>query len=277
MTYRALLCDLDGVVYRGAVACDGAVEGLASARQAGLPILFLTNNAARLPGEVAEHLNLLGVQAETDEVLNSSQIAASYLRQHHPVPDGTFVLPVGGPGVTAALDEQGLPVLEPSEVLRRGGSGVVSAVVQGYGASVGWPELAEAAYAVAAGAYWVATNTDATLPTERGQAPGNGSLVAAVSHATGRRPDLVTGKPHAPAFEIALQRLGLPAEDVLMIGDRLDTDIAGANRAGLGTALVLTGVHGRSDVEAGTPEEQPDLVAETIPGLASSWAADPTP
>ncbi|QDO88939.1 HAD-IIA family hydrolase [Ornithinimicrobium ciconiae] len=272
MTYRALLCDLDGVVYRGATACEGAVEGLAAARRAGLPILFLTNNAARLPGEVAEHLTSLGVEAHSDEVLNSSQIAASYLRQHHTVAEGTFVLPVGGPGVTAALDEQGIPVVEPSEVLRHGGSSVISAVVQGYGAAVGWSELAEAAYAVAGGAYWVATNTDATLPTERGQAPGNGSLVAAVAHATGRQPDLVTGKPHAPAFEIALQRLNLPAQDVLMIGDRLDTDIEGANRAGLGTALVLTGVHGRSDVEAGTPDQQPDLIADTIPDLQTHWA-----
>lgn len=272
MSYRAILCDLDGVVYRGAAACEGAVPGLASARKAGLPIIFLTNNAARLPGEVAAHLQSLGVEAHTDEVLNSSQVAARYLRTHHEVPEGTFVLPVGGPGVTAALDEQGIAVLEPSEVARAGGSERVSAVVQGYGASVGWAELAEATYAVAAGAFWLATNTDATLPTERGQAPGNGSLVAAVSHATGRQPDLVTGKPHAPAFEIALERLGLPAHEVLMIGDRLDTDIEGANRVGLGTALVLTGVHGREDVAQGTPDQQPDLIVETIPDLAEHWA-----
>lgn len=271
MTYRALLCDLDGVVYRGAVACEGAVEGLAAARAAGLPILFLTNNAARLPAEVAEHLESLGVQAHSDEVLNSSQVAASYLRQHHPVPEGRCVLPIGGPGVTAALDEQAIPLVQPSEVASRGGSEIVAAVVQGYGAAVGWADLAEAAYAVAAGAYWVATNTDATLPTERGQAPGNGSLIAAVAHATGRQPDLVTGKPHAPAFEIALQRLGLPADQVLMIGDRLDTDIEGANRAGLGTALVLTGVHGRADVERAGAEQQPNLIGETIPDLAPAW------
>lgn len=271
MTVRGLLCDLDGVVYRGGTACEGAVEGLQAAREAGLPILFLTNNAARLPGEVAAHLVSLGVQAEPDEVLNSSQVAASYLRQHHPVPEGRFVLPIGGPGVTAALDEQGIPVLEPSEVLGHGGSEIVAAVVQGYGAAVNWSELAEATYAVSAGAYWVATNTDATLPTERGQAPGNGSLVAAVAHASGRQPDLVTGKPHAPAFEIALQRVDLPAQDVLMIGDRLDTDIAGARLAGLQTALVLTGVHGRAEVELAEASHRPDLIADTIPGLVRHW------
>lgn len=272
MTYRGLICDLDGVVYRGTAACAGAVEGLAAARSAGLPVLFLTNNAARLPAEVSDHLVSLGVEAHRDEVLNSSQVAAGHLRQHHPVPDGTHVLAIGGPGVAAALEEEGLPAITPAEVRRGGGSEKVSALVQGLGKDLGWAELTEATYAVAAGAYWVATNTDATLPTERGQAPGNGSLVAAVAHATGRQPDLITGKPHAPAFEIALQRLGLPADEVLMIGDRLDTDIEGANRAGLATALVLTGVHGRSDLEGASAEQQPDHIAETIVDLAQHWS-----
>ncbi|USQ78383.1 HAD-IIA family hydrolase [Ornithinimicrobium faecis] len=272
MTYRGLLCDLDGVVYRGASACDGAVEGLAAARAAGLLVLFLTNNAARLPAEVSEHLVSLGVEAHPDEVLNSSQVAASHLRQHHPVPEGTVVLAIGGPGVAAALVEEGLPAITPREVVDHGGSEQVSVVVQGLGKELGWAELTEATYAVAAGAHWVATNTDATLPTERGQAPGNGSLIAAVAHATGRQPDLITGKPHAPAFEIALQRLGLPAAEVLMIGDRLDTDIEGAKGAGLATALVLTGVHGRSDVESAGEDQQPDHIVEVIGDLAPHWS-----
>src|SRR5699024_6126077 len=153
-----------------------------------------------------------------------------------------------------------------------GGSQVIAAVVQGYGADVDWPELAEATYAVTGGAYWVATNTDPTLPTERGQAPGNGALVAAVSHATGHQPDLVTGKPHPPAFEIALQRLGVPADQTLMIGDRLDTDIEGARRAGLGTALVLTGVHGRKDVDSAGAHQQPDHIAASILDLSEHWS-----
>lgn len=272
MSYRGLLCDLDGVVYRGEAACPGAVEGLAAARTAGLPILFLTNNAARLPEEVSEHLRSLGVEAHPEEVLNSSQVAASHLRQHHRISDGSLVLAVGGAGVAAALRDEGLPVIAAGDVLGHGGTEAVSAVVQGLGRSIGWAELTEATYAVAAGAHWVATNTDATLPTERGQAPGNGALVAAVAHAAGRQPDVITGKPHAPAFEIALQRLGLPAADVLMIGDRLDTDIEGANRAGLATALVLTGVHGRADVEQGGVDQQPDHIVDTIGDLAPHWS-----
>lgn len=272
MSYRGLLCDLDGVVYRGGQACEGAVEGLASARAAGVPILFLTNNAARLPEDVAAHLRSLGVQAEAAEVLNSSQVAAGYLSLHHPLPADRVALAIGGPGVGAALREHGIPVVGPGEVLEAGGTDMVAAVVQGYGADVGWADLAEAAYAVAQGAFWVATNTDSTLPTERGQAPGNGSLVAAVAHSTGRSPDLVTGKPHPPAFEIALQRLGLTGPEVLMIGDRLDTDIEGAKRAGIGTALVLTGVHGRADLERAGAAQQPDHVVPTIPELARHWA-----
>lgn len=272
MTYRGLLCDLDGVVYRGGTACDGAVEGLAAARATGVQVLFLTNNAARLPREVSEHLQSLGVQATPDEVLNSSQVAAASLHQHHDIPDGSMVLAVGGPGVSAALEDEGLPTVRPSEVMDRGGSEKVSAVVQGLGTDLTWADLAEATFAVAGGAYWVATNTDATLPLERGQGPGNGALVAAVAHATGRDPDLVTGKPHAPAFEIALQRLGLPPEEVLMVGDRLDTDIEGANRAGLATALVLTGVHGRADLVEASPERQPDHVVDTLLDLGEHWA-----
>lgn len=275
MTYRGLICDLDGVVYRGARACPGAVEGLRQARSAGLPVLFLTNNAARLPGEVAEHLQSLGVQAHTDEVLNSSQVAASYLRQHYPVPEGRSVLAIGGPGVSAALEHEGLRPVRPSEVPEQGGTDAVAAIVQGLGTGVGWVDLTEATYAVTAGAFWIATNTDATLPTERGQAAGNGALVAAVAHAAGRHPDVVTGKPHAPAFEIALQRLKLPAGEVLMVGDRLDTDIEGANRAGLGTALVLTGVHGRADLDGAGSDQQPDHIAATLRDLAEYWGNGP--
>lgn len=275
MTYRGLLCDLDGVVYRGASACDGAAEGLAMARAAGVSILFLTNNAARLPEEVAAHLQSLGIEAQEQEVLNSSQVAAGHLRQHHPIPDGRFVLAIGGPGVAAALVDEGLPTVHPREVPDHGGSGNVAAVVQGLGTDLTWADLAEAVFAVSQGAYWVATNTDATLPLERGQAPGNGALVASVARATGREPDLVTGKPHAPAYEIALQRLGVPPEEVLMVGDRLDTDIEGANAAGLATALVLTGVHGRADLEGAPQEQQPDHVVGTLLDLGQHWGRGP--
>jgi glycerol 3-phosphatase-2 len=120
------------------------------------------------------------------------------------------------------------------------------------------------------GAIWVATNADSTLPTSRGIAPGNGALLAAVTHGTGQSPEIV-GKPYPRSYAIALERLGLPAEEVLAVGDRLDTDIEGARAAGLSSALVLTGVHDRADADAAPPERRPDFVVERIPDLRDHW------
>lgn len=277
MTVRGLLCDLDGVVYRGDTACEGAIEGLQGARDAGVRLLFMTNNASRPPEEVAAHISRLGLATSPEEVLNASQVAADVLRSRVDggelaLEDG-LVLAVGGRGVGLALDDVGLPWVSPERTREAATSGEplrIVAVVQGYGPGLGVLDLTEAAYAVAGGATWVATNDDATLPTERGLAVGNGSLVAAVANATGSRPEVV-GKPHAPAYRIAVDRLGLPLEDCLMLGDRLDTDIAGAAALGLRSALVLTGVSGREDVEALPEHLRPDHVAATIPDLAHLW------
>lgn len=281
MTVRGILCDLDGVVYRGEHACPGAVEGLTAARSAGIQVLFMTNNASRPPGEVARHLTDLGLPTTDQEVLGASQVAASVLAAERTellaAPDGAVaaaVLAIGGPGVALALREVGLHAVLPEQTRAAAAQGQplsVAAVVQGYGSGVTALDLAEAAYAIAEGASWMATNDDSTLPTERGLAPGNGSLVAAVAHATGRLPRVV-GKPHGPAYEVAMARLGLPREQCLMIGDRLETDISGARAVGLQSALVLTGVDGRADVDAAAEALRPDLVVETIPDLAHLWS-----
>lgn len=277
MTYRGLLCDLDGVVYRGAQPCPGAVEGLAQARAEGVQLLFMTNNASRTPETVAEQLVSLGVEAAADEVLTASQVAAAVLATDHPElrEDGLPVLAVGGPGLPAALRQVGLEPVSAVQVgaAAAGSSPVeVAAVVQGYGADIAVLDLTEAAYAVRAGATWIATNDDATLPTARGLAPGNGSLVAAVAHATGQRP-LVVGKPHTPAYDVALERLGLPRDECLMLGDRLDTDIAGARAAGIASALVLTGVSTEQEARTAPPEHRPDHLAPTIPDLSFLWSS----
>lgn len=265
-TFRGLLCDLDGVVYRGDQPCPGAVEGLAAARAAGRRILFMTNNAGHRPQDVERRLLGLGVAVEPGEVLTSSMVAADYVAEHHQPGDGEVVLAVGGPGVRLCLELAGLQTVTPADLA--GGTGPrVSVVVQGYGPDIAVADLNEAVYAIQGGATWVATNADATLPSERGLAPGNGSLLAAVGHATGRAPDIVVGKPEAPAYLQALRLLGLPAEQVLALGDRLDTDIAGAKAVGIPTALVLTGVHGRCDAAQAPPELRPDLIVETIPDL----------
>lgn len=277
----ALVCDLDGVVYRGEQACPGAVEGLADARAHGLPVLFMTNNASRTPEDVAAHLTGLGVEAGPADVLTASQVLADTLAREYPEllrDDPTRagapqVLAVGGPGLAAALAAEGLAVTDAGAVRAAAESGeplTVPVCAQGYGAEVGVSDLTEIVYAIAGGARWYATNDDATLPTPRGFAPGNGSLLAAVAHASGTRPEVV-GKPHAPAYRLAARRLGVPASACLMIGDRVDTDIVGAARAGMPSALVLTGVSGRDDAESLAEHERPTYVAETIPDLAHLW------
>lgn len=278
----ALLCDLDGVVYRGAQACPGAVDGLRRARVRDVRILFLTNNAGHTPADVVERLTSLGVQASEEEVLTSSMVAARWLREQSAnllAPEartqgrgGPLVLAVGGPGVGLALRDQGFDVCTPADVreaARPGGSPLrVAAVVQGYGPAVTARDLAEATFAVADGALWVATNTDATLPSERGLAPGNGSLVRAVAHALGREPDAVVGKPHPPAYAAAAALLHCAPEQVMAIGDRLDTDIQGARAAGMQTTLVLTGVATRREGEEAPAQARPDLIVPTLGDLA---------
>lgn len=278
MTIRGILCDLDGVVYRGEHACPGAVEGLQAARLAGVKVLFMTNNASRTPADVAEHLNRIGVDARPEEVLTASQVAAQVVAQR--VADGELRLPgfatvlaVGGEGVGEALTEVGLPWRTPAQV-RIGHAAhdhtEIAVVVQGYGADLTAVDLSEAVYALGDGAAWIATNDDQTLPTARGLAIGNGSLLAAVRTASGREPEVV-GKPHAPAYERAMAALGLPIEECLMIGDRLDTDIRGAAAIGLQSALVLTGVSTAQEAEQAPREARPDHVVNTIPDLEFLW------
>ncbi|HSP59899.1 MAG TPA: HAD-IIA family hydrolase [Ornithinimicrobium sp.] len=278
---RGILCDLDGVVYRGDAACPGAAEGLASAREAGVQILYMTNNASRTPEAVADQLSGLGVPAGPADVLTASQVAAVEVASLQA--DGRLtigqdrpVLALGGRGVGEALEEQHLDWITTVEQRERSGStGIagVAAVVQGYGPQIDVQDLTEAAYAIREGAAWIATNDDTTLPTARGLAVGNGSLVAAVRSATGAEPTVV-GKPHRNAYQVALDRLGLPAGECLMIGDRLDTDIAGAARAGIPSALVLTGVSTAEEVPALPQSLRPGHVVGTIVELAHLWGRD---
>ncbi|HKJ11729.1 MAG TPA: HAD-IIA family hydrolase [Ornithinimicrobium sp.] len=275
MAFRAVVFDLDGVLYRGGQLCPGAKEGTEAVRQDGLSVLFMTNNASRTPEQVAEHLRSLGIEADPGEVLNSSQVGAAHLAQMRDgaaedEPDDPLVLAVGGPGVAVALAEEGFACLAAGDVPEEGPPRPFWAVLQGYGPAMKVHDLHEVAYALHEGAIWVATNADSTLPTSRGIAPGNGALLAAVTHGTGCTPDVV-GKPFPRSYGIALDKLGLPSAEVLAVGDRLDTDIEGARAAGLRSALVLTGVHGRADADAAPTERRPDLVVERIPDLREHW------
>lgn len=249
----ALVCDLDGVVYRGKVAVEYAVDVLTAV---GLPVLYVTNNASRSSAEVAQHLVALGLRARPSDVVTSAQGAADVVVRARPM---STVLAVGGPGLRTALKEVGLTVVFRAEE--------ADTVVQGYGPQVSATDLAEASYAITRGAWWVATNTDATIPNERGIAPGNGALVAAVQTAVGRGPDTVVGKPHPDLYELASSRLGIAPDRLLAVGDRLDTDIAGARAAGMPSALVLTGVSTREEAASATDDLCPTYVIEDLRGL----------
>ena len=234
--YDVALLDLDGVVYVGPDAVPGVPAALDQARQDGLRLAFVTNNAARTPAAVAEHLTRLDVAASAAEVITSSQAAAHYLADR--LPAGAKVLVVGTTGLVEALTERGLrPVFAADDD--------VAAVVQGYSPELDWKQLAEGSVAIRRGVPWVATNLDPTVPSPRGPLPGNGSLVAALRHATGVEP-VATGKPDPTMHRESLQRSG--AQRPIVVGDRLDTDIEGATAVGCPSLLVLSGVTTERDL-----------------------------
>ena len=264
--YAAVVCDLDGVVYRGPEAIDHAVAALTSLT---VPIVYATNNASRPPDEVAAHLTDLGLRVTGRDVATSSQAGAAALADL--VPATSRVLAIGGSGVREALQHEGFEAVSPEQT-RTVPDLTVAGVLQGYGSAVTASDLAEAAYAVSAGAVWVATNTDGTLPTHRGTAPGNGTLVDAVQRATGRDP-LVVGKPHPPLYRLCAARLGREPTQVLAVGDRLDTDVAGAVAAGMDSVLVLTGVDSVTSLAAAPAPLRPTYLLEDLRSLAEPYLA----
>jgi glycerol-1-phosphatase len=256
--YDVALLDLDGVVYVGPDPIPSAAPALARARAAGMRLAFVTNNASRDPAAVAAHLVALGVPAEADEVVTSSQAAATVLAEHLGV--GASVLVTGSAALRTAVEIVGLRVVTSSDDRP-------DAVVQGYSPDLRYADLAEAALAVRAGALWVATNTDSTLPSARGLLPGNGSLVAMVAVATGRRP-IVAGKPQLPMHAEGVRRTD--AKNPLVVGDRLDTDIEGANVADTDSLLVLTGVTAATDLVDASVEHRPTFLAADLTGLVDT-------
>ncbi|MGX1774237.1 HAD-IIA family hydrolase [Nocardia brasiliensis] len=252
--YEALLLDLDGTLYRGPVVIEGAPAALAA--EGTQQLVYVTNNASRSPATVAAHLVDLGFPATTDDVVTSAQAAARLLAER--LAPGAEVLVVGTDDLAAEVTAAGL------RPVRRFDGAAPAAVVQGHSPQTGWPELAEAAYALRADALWVAANTDKTLPNERGLAPGNGAMVAALRTATDLEP-MVAGKPFAPLMEDALVRAG--TRSALVVGDRLDTDIEGANAVGLESLLVLTGVSTLDELKDAAAEFIPTYVADSLDAL----------
>ncbi len=258
--FDALLLDMDGTLIHGSRPIEHASEAIAAARERDIKISFATNNASRTPDMVVEHLSGVGISAFASEVVNSPMVASALLKDK--IPSGATVLAVGGEGLVHELQACGYVVV-------REASRDVAAVVQGFAPDVAWKDLAEAAYAINNGAYFVATNIDSTLPTEKGLAPGNGSLVLAVRNATGVAP-VAAGKPEPAMFTVASERAG--SLRPLAVGDRLDTDLEGGNRAGIPTLQVLTGVSSWLDAANADPVRRPTFVRPNMSYLAKSAA-----
>ncbi len=259
--FDGVLADLDGVVYTGPRVINGAIDALDKLAGEGKSLAYVTNNASRSPEEVAAHLRELGAPATAEQVFGSALAGAELLAKE--VVAGASVLVVGSRFLAESVRAQGLVVVSTSDDLP-------DAVIQGFSPALGWKDLAEATYAITAGAIWVATNVDMTLPQERGFAPGNGSLVAAVAAATGKSP-LVAGKPEAALFETAARYSGV--ERALVIGDRLDTDILGGNRARMATVLVLTGVDSAQTALGARVDERPNYLIRSLSELYEEYPA----
>ena len=254
-SYDVALLDLDGVVYLGRSPVPGAPEALAKAADAGMRLAYVTNNSSRTPAAIAAQVSGFGVPAAATDVITSAQAAATLLAAR--LAPGSAVLVVGGTGLRIAVRERGLrPV---TVALDR-----PAAVVQGYWPEVSYSLLREGALAVAAGAWYVASNGDATMPTGRGRQPGNGALSQVIVYSTGVQP-VIAGKPEPPLHAEALARTG--AQRPLVVGDRLDTDIEGAVRVGAPSLLVLTGVTRPADVVLAPPHQRPSYLSADLAGL----------
>ncbi|MTD16620.1 HAD-IIA family hydrolase [Nakamurella sp. YIM 132087] len=254
--FDVLLLDLDGTVYLGGQVIPHVPESLAEAARRGARPMFVTNNASRSPADVAGTLTGMGVPAAAADVLTSPEVAAAMLAATHPA--GSAVLVVGAQALADAVSHVGLvPV--------RLATDAPVAVVQGHSPDTGWRDLAEACIALRDPSVdWVASNTDTTLPTDRGLLPGNGSMVAALVAATGRTPR-VAGKPNRPLLDEGVRRAG--ASRPLVVGDRLDTDLEAAVTAGMPGLMVLTGVSGPADLLAAVPAQRPTHLAFDLRGL----------
>ncbi len=252
-----LLVDLDGVLYRGDAALPGVPEFFAWARSEGHSYMLVTNNSLRTQAQVAAKLGAMGLDVAPEEIVTSAVATAEWLREQ--APDGAKVQVLGGPGLYQALFSPGskfTPEFQRPDWL-----------VVGQDLDITYQKLASACLAVQAGARVVLTNPDTSLPTEGGLTPGAGAWQAVISLVTGTVP-VVIGKPETAILEMAL-RLMPPEGEVVVVGDRLDTDILAGQRLGATTALVLTGVSTRAEAEAAA--HGPDLIFDDLPGMVRTW------
>jgi 4-nitrophenyl phosphatase len=256
---RHLIIDMDGVLWRGDTPMDGLGAFFSFLHQRHVDFVLATNNASRTPEQYADKLARFGVEVPTKRILTSALVAAAYLATL--APPGSRVYAIGEDGARRALEGQGF-------VLSDGVDDGAEYVVVGWDRQLTWNKLATAALLIQAGATFIGTNPDLSFPTELGLVPGNGAQLAAIEVTTGVTP-IVVGKPEPRMYEEAMRRLGARPETTAVLGDRLDTDIAGGVRTGLPTILVLSGITTEADLVSSPV--RPDLVCKDIEELMQVW------
>lgn len=249
---RALILDMDGVIWRGEQLINPLAPILEEIERRGWRFIMATNNSTRTPDQYVQRLEAFGATVETWQVINSSEATAYYL--HQQFPDGGNVYAIGEIGLTTALEDQGFSIAEED----------VLAVVVGFDRQLTYEKLKRGSMLIRAGARFVGTNPDKTFPTPEGLAPGAGTMLAAIEAATDVSPTIM-GKPEPDMYQAAIERLGTQPEETLVVGDRLETDIAGAQRAGCPAALVLSGVTTAEQADQWQPA--PDIIADDLKHL----------
>jgi len=256
-TIAAVIADMDGVLWRGDTPLPGLHEFFDLMHERHIPFMLATNNSSRSPADYVAKLEGMGVQGVREEqIINSGTASVLYLKEHFPPLTRVHVL--GGDGLRRVVQDAGYTLSDDG----------ADVVVVGLDPQMNYERLKKAVMLIRAGAFFIGTNPDPTFPTTEGLIPGAGSLIAAVQTAAEREP-VICGKPYAPMFEAALHMLGTAPAQTLMIGDRISTDIEGAQQVGLRTALVLTGVTTRE--ELAVSPVQPDGVYEDLKTLVAAW------
>jgi 4-nitrophenyl phosphatase len=258
---QGLVIDMDGVLWRGNSPLPGLIEFFDFMQTRSLPFILATNNATKTPAEFVQKLAGFGVTIGPEHILSSSLATAAYLKREHP--PGSKVYVVGQEGLREAMRDAGFVLLEDA-------SQPADVVVAGADFTLTYDKLKYATFLIRGGARFVGTNGDLTFPSEEGIAPGAGSILAALEAATGVKPPTV-GKPERLMFDIAVEKMGITPEQTVMLGDRLETDILGGQRAGLKTILVTTGI----DNEKTIPQKgiQPDAIFSGIAELVEAWTS----
>ena len=249
---------MDGVIWKGDAPIGNLPEIFARIRERGLKFVFATNNGTKTPEEYQQKLADLGVDIELWQVVTSAMGIAFMLSQKYP--KGTKIFMIGEDGIRVALEEKGFEILSVENAPE------AKAVVMGIDQGINFQKVAEATLLVRAGIPFYSTNTDRTFPTPRGEIPGSGAWLSVITTATGVEP-IVAGKPFPYLMELALEKLGTKKEDTLVIGDRLETDIAAGQNVGCPTALVLSGVSRKEQADQWMP--QPDMIINSLSVLVS--------